>query len=222
MKKNILILGATGETGTAVLKLLLASDNYDKIHILHYRQTPFAKEKKVIQHILNLENILSELQIEDRIDAIFCCIGSTRKKAGSAAKFQQIDRDFVLDLGKWGKQNNVPNFNVISSDGANATSGMLYLRTKGEMENGLQNLNFTQLTIFRPPLLVRKKQRFGEAFFYYPLMGLSWILPSVFNKYKPLKVSKLASEMIRYSEEEVKEITIVSSSELHHSLAVNT
>ena len=39
----------------------------------------------------------------DKVDDVFCCIGTTIKKAGSKDAFAKVDRDYVIDLGKWAK-----------------------------------------------------------------------------------------------------------------------
>ncbi|KAJ1982643.1 Oxidoreductase htatip2 [Dimargaris verticillata] len=56
-------------------------------------------------------------------------------------------------------------FSVVSSTGANARSPLLYVQTKGQVEEELKAMPFTRLTIFRPAGLLcdRKESRFMET-----------------------------------------------------------
>ena len=49
----------------------------------------------------------------------------------------------------------IPNVHLLTSAGANAKSFFLYLKTKGEAEENYKNLNFQNLTIWRPGMLDR-------------------------------------------------------------------
>jgi oxidoreductase len=84
---------------------------------------------------------------------VFCTLGTTKAQAGSAENFVKIDKDYVLDSAKLIKEQN-PNKEIhylyCSSKGSNAKSPFLYLRTKGEIEEGLKGIGFKRVSIFRP------------------------------------------------------------------------
>ena len=71
------------------------------------------------------------------MDAVFCCVGTTQKKAGSTEAFQKVDRDIPIALARWAAANGAATFVGISSVDANAPRESVYLRTKGEMESGV-------------------------------------------------------------------------------------
>ena len=52
---------------------------------------------------------------------------------------------------------------VISSAGASPDSLSFYLRTKGEMEKGLEQLGIPSTTVLRPGLLLGKREEFRLA-----------------------------------------------------------
>jgi uncharacterized protein YbjT (DUF2867 family) len=52
---------------------------------------------------------------------------------------------------------------VISSEGANPDSMSFYLRTKGEMEKGLEKLGIPSTTVLRPGLLLGRREEFRLA-----------------------------------------------------------
>jgi uncharacterized protein YbjT (DUF2867 family) len=99
-------------------------------------------------------------------DAVVCCLGTTLKLAGSPAAFREVDHDHVLAAARLARAAGTPTFALNSSLGASASSGNLYLRTKGETEDDLAALGFPSLTLVRPSLLdggPRPDARPGEA-----------------------------------------------------------
>jgi uncharacterized protein YbjT (DUF2867 family) len=129
-----------------------------------------------------------------------CCLGSTRKKAGSAAEFRRIDYGIPMGFGALCRRAGVQHFHLVSSVGASPLSKSLYLRTKGELERDLGGLGFEELSIYRPSLLIgpRKEHRPGEALaqtFSKKLSPLINILPIIKN-YAPLSAQTLADFII--------------------------
>lgn len=60
----------------------------------------------------------------------FCCLGTTRGKAG-AKGFVQVDRDYVVHAARLLKEAACPHFNLVTYSGANKNSFFLYPKTKG-------------------------------------------------------------------------------------------
>ena len=95
------------------------------------------------------------------------CLGTTIKLAGSEAAFRAVDHDLVLAAAGAARAAGARHCITVSSVGASARSRNFYLRTKGEMEDGLRALGFERLDIIRPGLLLGQRQgpkRAGESF----------------------------------------------------------
>ncbi|XP_015471210.1 oxidoreductase HTATIP2, partial [Parus major] len=90
-------------------------------------------------------------------DVGFCCLGTTRAKAG-ADGFVRVDRDYVAQAAELARAGGCKHFVLQSSRGANAHSRFLYLRVKGEVENLVQAVGFDRCTILRPAVLLCKRQ----------------------------------------------------------------
>ena len=112
-------------------------------------------------------------------------MGTTKAQAGSAENFVKIDKDYVLNSAKLIKEQN-PNEKIhylyCSSRGANAGSPFLYLKTKGEIENGLRDIGFGKVSIFGPGFLRTSEQRergrrIGEEFFLKVLSAVEIVVP---------------------------------------------
>ena len=216
MKKNAIIIGSTGMTGRYLVDQLINSELYDQVHIVHYKSTMHKDKQKVIEHIIDFGNF-DELQITNKIDDFFCTIGTTIKTAGSPEAFRKVDLEYVVNASNWSRKNNVNQFITISSMGANAQSGNLYLKTKGEMENHLESCKFPKLTIVRPPLLYGEKRpdfRIGEVLGKWFMIPLGWFS----DKIKPLKIQHLARVLFKLAQEPYTSFRILHPQDLHSKL----
>jgi uncharacterized protein YbjT (DUF2867 family) len=214
VKRKALVVGATGATGKALLNALKADDQYEFIYVLHYRETGLEDHHKVIEMIHSFDTLL-DFRL-DKVDDVFCCIGTTIKKAGSKDAFAKVDRDYVFELGKWAKIEEVLSFHVISYLGADKESSIFYNRVKGEMEAELIALNLRSLYIYQPPLLKAKRDEFrlGEKIGDIVLSAFSPFMLGGLQKHRPLKVEKLAASMISHAKNNEKGIHYVSSEEM--------
>lgn len=119
-----------------------------------------------------------------------CALGTTRAKAGSDAAFRAVDHDAVLAFARAAQAAGVTHFILVSSVGANPKSGLLYPRTKGEVEAALTAMAFPRLDILQPGLLIgpRAERRPVERF-------LQWAAP-VMDKFLPRDMGSLPAEAV--------------------------
>ena len=83
-----------------------------------------------------------------------CCLGATLRQAGSQERFRAVDIECVLAFARAARAANAQRFVIISSVGADPGARNFYLRTKGEMEQGLVETGFESLDILQPSLLL--------------------------------------------------------------------
>ena len=133
MSDVALIAGATGLVGSSLLDLLLNEDRYSKVISLQRSQGTMNHPKLVIiqTDFTNLDAIV----LPDVTD-VFCCLGTTIKKAGSKEQFKKVDYVFPLALAQRAAKANARHFLVITSMGADASSIFFYNKVKGELEGG--------------------------------------------------------------------------------------
>ncbi|CAF1578967.1 unnamed protein product, partial [Rotaria sordida] len=62
-------------------------------------------------------------------DVHFCCLGTTRGKAGVEG-FRRVDFDYVVGVARLAKQEDCKHFHLVSSQGANENSFFLYPQVK--------------------------------------------------------------------------------------------
>ncbi|MCB2219570.1 MAG: oxidoreductase [Bacteroidetes bacterium] len=196
MSFTSLIAGATGLVGSELLNMLISSDSYGKILVLNRRKIGY-ESPKIIEHVIDYDN-LSSFVPDQSIDHVFCCLGTTIKKAGTKENFRKVDHDHVVDLAAKTNELKASKFMVISALGANAKSNIFYNRVKGEMENALQKIGLPHIFIFRPSLLMgdRKENRPGEktAIMVYKVINPLFI--GKLKKYKGISANKVAKGML--------------------------
>lgn len=146
-----LLAGASGLVGGYLLAALLATQEFNRVYAITRR--PLAREHP---RLANRTLQFSELaQLRGlTCEAAFCCLGTTRRAAGSAEAFRRVDLEYVLAFAHAAKAAQVQRFIVVSAAGADAQSRNFYLRTKGESEQSLALLGFQSLHILQPGVLL--------------------------------------------------------------------
>ncbi|AWC28450.1 oxidoreductase [Bacillus cytotoxicus] len=194
-KRTALVLGASGLVGQEVTQLLLDSDYYDSVTIF-VRKTLQLKHEKLQQKQVDF-SILEEYKEFFAVDDVFCCLGTTIKKARTKANFKKVDYEYTLRAACLSEKQGVQNFLVISSMSANSKSVFFYLQVKGKMEEELQKLGIEGIHIFRPSLLLgeRKEFRFGERMAGKIFGLLPFIFKGTLKKYKPISAEQVARGM---------------------------
>ncbi|KAL0953982.1 hypothetical protein HGRIS_005141 [Hohenbuehelia grisea] len=158
--KTALLLGATGQTGGALLHELLASSAFSKVGEYGRRVTPADKittgKDKLEQKTIDFENLDAAGLKDEKWDIVFITLGTTRASAGSAAAFEKIDREYVINAARAAKSDDPAHSQrvvYLSSGGANSKSFALYMRSKGLTEEGIAALGYNDTIIFRPGFL---------------------------------------------------------------------
>ncbi|QTF10193.1 NAD(P)H-binding protein [Brenneria izadpanahii] len=152
---RILLLGATGLVGNALLRLLKANNRVETIYAP--TREPLAPSENVVNpHDPDLLVALS--QVTDPIDIAFCCLGSTIKAAGSKQAFRHVDYTLVVDGAKAALALGAKHFLVVSALGASTNSLFFYSRVKGETEKVLREQGWQHLTLARPSILLGKRK----------------------------------------------------------------
>ena len=222
MGKTAILLGASGLVGNEVLKLLLAdvrdsnspNQYFEKIKIFVRKALP-VEHPRLEQHVVNFDAIENYRDLI-KGDIIFCCLGTTIKKAGSKDAFIKVDYTFPLEFAKIAKQNGVNKYLLISSIGADRNASNFYLKVKGDIELALEKLKFESLIILRPSMLLgeRKEFRFGEAAgkIFIQLFSLGFI--GKLKKYKAIEARIVAKAMIELSKSEFKGVNVFESDKL--------
>jgi uncharacterized protein YbjT (DUF2867 family) len=193
MKKAILI-GATGLIGKALIRSLTNDTDYSEVLLIARKKIENLPAKfKLIQ--VNFDEI-EKYKSDITGDVLFSTLGTTLKTAGSKEAQYKIDFDYQFNVAKLASDNGVKKLVLLSSAGANSKSSIFYSRMKGELDEAVQKLNFENVSIIRPSMLVGKREEFRLAEkIFTPLAYIVYIIPFA-RKYRPIKDSTVAKAMI--------------------------
>ena len=194
---KIVILGATGAVGGEVLKSLLSMDIASKITLLGRRDVEGITQKYVKQKKVNIFDPSGYAEYVADHDTAICTLGVGQPSKVSDEEFIKIDKTAVIEFAKICKLAGIKHFELLSSVGINHKSSNLYLRTKGELVEELQSLNFERLSIFQPSMIITPNNRYG---FSQALTLKIWpIIDKVFfaglKKFKGIQVEQLGKAM---------------------------
>ena len=205
-QKIALVIGGSGLIGKILIQKLLESDRYAKVRIL-------VRSKFSLQHP-KLEVIIFNFDAPDMnlivADDVYCCLGTTMKKAGSKENFYKVDYLYPIQTAEAAFKNGTKRFSIVTSMGADATSVFYYNQVKGEIEEALKRIKFESLFIFRPSLLLgqRPETRLGEKIGEKLAKLFKPIIPS---KYKAIEAEKVAKAMLSITTSSIKGIAIYES-----------
>ena len=196
MKKSAIILGATGLTGSYVLKKLLNNSNYTEIIVFSRRPLDIEDQKlKVIEcDLLNLE----EQKDLFKADEVYVCIGTTNNKTPNKKIYREIDFGIPVTTAQLCRENRIDNLIVMSSLGANSKSSVFYTKTKGEMEESVLEMEIQNTYLLRPAMIMgpRKEKRMGEALGKMITFLINPLLVGSLKKYKGIHTETIAQAMI--------------------------
>ncbi|NMM50282.1 oxidoreductase [Marinigracilibium pacificum] len=216
-KKTALILGSTGLVGHHLLNQLLSDDNYSKV-ISVVRRKSNLENKKLHEVIIDFKNLAKELK-QYYADDIFCCLGTTIKKAGSQEKFIEVDYDYpMVAANALKKSGSMQHFLIVTALGADPDSRIFYNRVKGEVERDLKRVNYAKTSVFQPSLLLgdRNESRLGEDLFKGFSKVFGWIFNGPLAKYKPVEAKKVANAMLSRANSEVNGFEIIESEQIQN------
>lgn len=202
----VLVAGATGAVGRELVGQLLEDPDFALVQVLARRATgrTHARLAEFVTDFDDLDGCASRHPQLFNVDAVFCCLGTTLRAAGSREAFEQVDYDYVLKLAMLASVHGVPRFLMISAVGASPKALAYYSRVKGRVEQAVGALSFQCLHVLRPSLLLgpRDEHRPGEAAAQTLAPWLAPLLRGPLSRYRPVRTSAVAAEMIRLAKQD--------------------
>lgn len=214
-KMKALLLGASGLTGGYCLQELLENEQFS-IVIAPLRKQVAVAHPKLVQVIIDFERI-ADYADQFKADVVFCCLGTTIKKAGSKAAFTKIDYDYPLLFAKLAQAQGAHTYLLVSSLGADANSLFFYSQVKGKLEKELKALDYKTLVIMQPSLLLgdRTEKRAGEDLAKALMPVLNFLTP---KKYQPIHAQQVAKAMVKLATQNLTGVVVKESDKIKEIL----
>lgn len=189
MSRTAVIAGASGLVGSHLLELLLTDDTWDRVVSIGRRELD--REHPKLEQMIVPFPAIGELP---HSDDVFCCLGTTMKKAGGRNAFKVIDHDAVTQVAGSAFRNGATQFLHVTAIGASPKSKIYYNRIKGDTEYFVDAMGIPTTVAFRPSMLDgdRDEHRLGEE------VGLRVMrrLAPVLGKYRPTLALDVAKAMV--------------------------
>ena len=209
MNKTVTLFGSTGLIGSEVLKLLINDNYFENINIISRKKISL-DSKKIKNYNINFSNLEDYKKVISKDQIVIASIGTTQSKVNfSKTEYRKVDYDILLNIAKACKTNQASSFCFVSSSGANEKSKNFYLGLKGKIENSIMQLDLNTCLIFRPSLLLGKRNefRFGEIIAQKIMPLFSFLMKS---EYKPIKAVDVAKSIVNESKK------IISGNKIYH------
>ena len=170
--RRVLLAGATGLVGRALLHQLLADPMVGEVRALTRRALsrsellgrgghPPGDERLQVCEI-DFERLDRHTELFE-VDWVCCAMGTTLRKAGSRAAFRQVDFDYPFQMAQLARAHGARQLLLVSAMGADADSRVFYNRVKGELEEALSELDYESVCVAQPSLLAGERGEFRLA-----------------------------------------------------------
>lgn len=209
--KTALIVGSTGLVGKYVVEYLLDNPKVEQVISL-VRKPSGMQHSKLNEIIIDFDN-LDQYASQFKADTLFCCLGTTIKAAGSQEAFKKVDYEYPIKVAEICKQNGTQHMLIITALGADKNSGIFYNKVKGETEETLKTLDFEQLDILQPSLLIGERDEFrlGENIAQKVMPLFDGLMFGSLKKYKSITGKQVAKAMV--------EIALQNNKGIHYHLS---
>jgi uncharacterized protein YbjT (DUF2867 family) len=196
LPRTVLLAGATGLVGRALLQQLLDHPQVGHVHVLLRRAAPsIAAHPRLELHVVDF----AHLKRLPRVDDVYIALGTTIKTAGSEQAFRQVDHGHVIAIARAAREAGAERLAVVSALGADRDSRVFYNRVKGEMEADAAALGYDEVTFAQPSLLLGDRaalgqpERFGEV---WASRLLRPVMPLVPKSVRPIAAHDVAAALV--------------------------
>ncbi|MGG7621929.1 NAD(P)H-binding protein [Bacillus coreaensis] len=216
--KKALIVGATGLVGNELLHILLEAKEYETVTAI-VRRPLSIKHPKLNEVIIDFDH-LEQYSEQMVADDVFCCLGTTIKKAKTKEVMKKIDADYPLALAKLTQRLGAKHFLLISSMNANPSSKIWYSQMKGKLEEELSTVPFQTISIVRPSLLLgnRREFRLGEKIAATIFQAVSFVFVGPLLKVKAIEARQVAQSMYSIAQNNRQGVNIYPSDILQREI----
>ena len=190
---SLVMIGATGAVGNQVAAKLMGVRSVEKLTLLGRRPLAGGSADFLHQHSVDLFDSSSYRTFLPGHRVAICTLGVGQPSKVSREEFVKVDKVTVLEFASACKAAGVEHFQLLSSVDANAKSKSFYLRTKGELEDGLKELAFERLSLFHPSMILTPQNRYGlsQGLMLHVWPHLNFVLAGSLRKYRGIEVDAL-------------------------------
>jgi uncharacterized protein YbjT (DUF2867 family) len=196
--RSCVLLGASGLVGGHLLRLLAQDPTYREVRAFTRRPLGLLPEVPRVREIAIDFTDPATYREHVAVDDVFCCLGTTLKKAGSQEAFRKVDFEAPVAIAQASHAAGAGQYLIVTAVGADPKSGVFYNKVKGETEHALRQLAFPRgLKVFHPSMLLgaRTESRPAERV----AAAVMWFLGPLFvgglKSYRAIDAAAVARAM---------------------------
>lgn len=194
---RVVMLGATGAVGQQALAALIHGTEAVQVTTLGRRPVDLPAYARLVQHRIDIHDPSSYAGYLVGQQVAICTLGVGQPSQMSKAEFTRVDKDAVLAFAQACRKAGVNHFELLSSVGVDSRSRSFYLRTKGELQEALQALDFERLSLFQPSMILTPTNRYGwsQALTLAVWSKLDGLLRGRLRRFRGIEVEELGRAM---------------------------
>ena len=191
------MIGGTGAVGKEVVKALIQNPNLESLTLLGRRPLEGINDKRLIQHLIDIFKPETYSKNLKGHDVAICTLGVGQPSKMAKDEFIKIDKTAVYNFANECALSRIKHFELLASVGISSSSQSFYLRTKGELVDDINKLDFERFSVFQPSMILTPTNRYGLSqgilLKAWPLLKPLLIGP--LKKYRGIHVKQLGLAM---------------------------
>ena len=193
-----MLLGATGNVGGRVLRLLVQSPLCKKVIVVTRRNVAELANPKVEQVVVNMDELEEDLLPHAKgVDIALTAFGVGKGSAKMAdEEVRKIEITYPTAFASAAKSGGARVLAMMTAAGADSRSSTKYRRNMGDKEKKSEELEFDFLGLYRPAVILGNSNTPSALGLVMPL--LHWAMPS---RYHSIHKNDLARAMVAQSEQ---------------------
>jgi uncharacterized protein YbjT (DUF2867 family) len=185
MSFRVLVVGGTGQVGSALVRALLGSSACSEVVMVNRRAIPLSTDTRLRQVVMETGSArfaddVAELArtVSSIGEPVYAasCIGIGKGSARwSDEDIRKLEIGVIGTFARGCLAAGVERFALLSAAGSSAKSRIRYARIMGEKEDAVRSLGFKRLAIFRPGIIA------GNSHTPKTLASLGRLIPGSFG-----------------------------------------
>ncbi len=198
---SAIVLGATGNVGGCIVRLLIQNPLCKKVIVVTRRKTDAFADPKVFEVVVNMDRLEEEVaQCAQGVDIALAAFGVGKGSAKMPEEeLRKIEVAYPLAFCRAARAGGARVCGVMTAAGADPGSGMRYVRIIGEKEKAVESVKFDFLGVYRPAMILGNSNTPGVLGHVMPFVH--WAMPA---KYHSVHKNDLARAMVAQSEQALR------------------
>jgi uncharacterized protein YbjT (DUF2867 family) len=195
---SAIVLGATGNVGGRIVRLLMKSPLCKRVVVVTRRKTDAFADPKVSVVVVDMDRLEEEVAPHAQgVDVALAAFGVGKGSAKMPeAEVRKIEIGYPLAFCRAARAAGARVCGVMTAVGADPEAGMKYAKIIGEKQKAAESVRFDFLGVYRPAVILGNSNTPGVLGYVMPL--LHWAIPS---KYHSIHKNDLARAMVAQSEQ---------------------